>query len=428
MATASDERVVQLSKKKFIGGIIVLILIALVGMGVQSASSAASLIYDFRQLMDAITGIIVILSVLLLIWGLATYIIDGPVNDPERNKKIGRKRMVLGVIIFLVVGLLWVLAQFLNNSMGIQGSSANLRNQEMPYIDNSVSDSSYSAPSIPMMTPPYYQDQKQQADITDTREFLKTSYSADIKTRDVRAMARNVKSIIREVDGRVDNEQIDEKRASLRFVVPQTKFESFRSEVEDLGYAKLYTENVSSENLLGQKQDIEQQTSSQSQYLADLQQQKQTLDNAHMGTAASYKKELASVVAQLATVRANLATAETTEKFTLYQIQETTLMDRESSLRRKIDIENKTYATKSTDLTNQIANAEAGLSSLSQQDTQLMNNVATVSGSISIERASLWAIAVLVSPLHPAWIILILLLLLWWFGRRVGFLPRVEFV
>ncbi|PIR44461.1 MAG: hypothetical protein COV10_04375 [Candidatus Vogelbacteria bacterium CG10_big_fil_rev_8_21_14_0_10_51_16] len=409
MATATQERVIHVSKRKFFGAIIVLIIIGLVATTMHNTYGSYGL---FDELVSASTGIGVILSVLWLIWGLGTNIINGPVDDPEKNKRLGRKRMILGLITFLVIGLLWVLVRFLASSMGLYDST-NMMSQEIPYVGTTV-----RRPG----------PEQSQPDITDTREFLKMSYSANLKSRDVRNTARNVKSIIREADGRVDSEQVTDKHASLRFVVPQTRFESFRAEVESLTHKKLYVENVSSENLLSQKQNIERATSDQSSYLADLQLQKQTLANAHAGTSATYQRELASVLAQLVSVRESIRTAQTSQQRALFEIQETTLVARESTLRQNIDSENKTYAIKSADLANQIASAEKGLTNLGQQDTDLMNKVATVTGSIDIAWVSLWAMAVLISPLHPAWIILIVLLLLWWLGRLAGLLPRIELV
>lgn len=417
MTTNREDRVVQVSKKKFFGTIIVLIIIAVVVMGSQGNGYSYGFFYNFERFMDNVGGIGLILAVLWLIWGLFTYITDSP-SDPEKNKRLGQKRIGSGAILFLIISLLWVLAQYTGRSYyGI----SSMQNVSAPSVGE------YGG-SGTTMVPPEYRDQYGQKDITDTREFLKTSYSADIKTADVRTMERNVKSIVREEDGRVDSEQVSDRSAYLRFVVPQTKFESFRTKVAALTYAKLYVENISSENLLGQKQNIEGQTASQATYLADLQAQKKTLDSTHATKSAGYKKELADIVSQLATARVKINSAQTSDERTLYQIQETTLMARESSIRSSITAENKSYGTTSAELASKIANSNSYLSNLSQQDTDLLNNVATVSGSVSIEYADWWALAVLLSPIHPGWLVLILVLVVWYILRRTHVLPRIEFV
>ncbi|GEM_PF-1069770 len=419
-----EERVVHISKRTCTTVVIFVVVVVLFGWiaAVGGTRNVISLIDALTRIIGIIAPFGILISVLLLFWGLGTYITDSP-SDPDKNVRLGRKRIVHSILLFLVLAILWGLTQFMQQSFGVQYSSSNLRNAEIPYVGAPVDKS-----SSPAYMPERYQESPTPLDITDTREFMKTSYTATLKTRDVRGMARNAKSIIREVEGRIDSEEVTEKYASLRFVVPQNKFESFRDEIENLVHTKLYVENVSSKNLLGQKQGIEQRTASEAGYRANLEQQKQSLDSNHAVTSSAYKSELASIVSQLATVRAQLRTAVDPQERSLLQIQETTLVNRESSVRQSIATENKTYNTRSAELASQIANSDGALSNLSSQDTQLLNNVATVTGSISIEWASLWALAVLLSHIHPVWIILVLILLAWWLGRRMRIIPRIEFV
>ncbi len=173
----------------------------------------------------------------------------------QKTIKVSRKKLAWAIIILIIVGIWW--------------SNRSPRYYDiMPAIMGGARDTAVSsvAPSAPMMDssgtemmyypPDYYRGNP---DITDPRQFMKTSYNADIKTRNVKATLRDVKNIVTETGGRIDNQQESEKYAYLGFVVAKDKFETFRDEVESLTYAKLVIVNVSSENLLGQKQWLEEQ-------------------------------------------------------------------------------------------------------------------------------------------------------------------------
>ena len=119
--------------------------------------------------------------------------------------------------------------------------------------NNSSSLRSYSN-EIPMIT---FTDSGSSSSISDTREFMKTSYSGNIKTRDVKNISRDIRGIIRDMDGRIDNEDISEKYGRIDFVIPKSNLDDFRDEIESLVHAKLYTETTSSQNLLNEKKSID---------------------------------------------------------------------------------------------------------------------------------------------------------------------------
>src|SRR3989344_2652461 len=129
-------------------------------------------------------------------------------NNNQKVIRISRKKLIIALVILVVFGL--VIGIILNSL-----STARMK--------------SVSSPETGMAFPDYYNDQ---SDITDTREFLKTSYSATLKTRDVPEMAKEVKNAIRDVEGRIDNINSSEKYGQISFVVPKSRFEEFRSAVE----------------------------------------------------------------------------------------------------------------------------------------------------------------------------------------------------
>ena len=287
---------------------------------------------------------------------------------------------------------------------------------DMAYEDNVVSNK---------MTSESYPGRGSQPTISDTREFLKTNYSATIKTRNVASMIRDVKNAVAGADGRIDNLYSSEKRGNIGFVIAKSEFESFRSEIESLTYAKLYTENVSSQNLLTQKQRIEEQTSNVLSSLADLQEQKEDLNLSHTQSVMAINKEIARIQTELVAVRLNIANETDSSVIVLLRDQENSLLGQEAIQRQKLNTENVNYSAKSKNLQNLIDNKNDNLTKISERDDQFMDNIETVSGSVSVNWVSLWQLSKIYSPVHPAFIIIVLVVIAWIFLRRKGYLPKI---
>lgn len=285
-----------------------------------------------------------------------------------------------------------------------------------------------STDSMQKIAPFFRRDYGQQPDITDTREFLKVNYSAGIKTRDVSDVFRDVKGAIRDVEGRIDSMNETEKQAYISFVIPKSKFDSFRDEVESITHEKLYTESVSSQNLLGQKQNLEQQREEQNNSLAELENQKKNLISSHAQKVSSLNKELAAIQEQLEIVRqAKVNTQNQDELFNL-QNQENILLQQEANIKQRQASENNSYTSQLQSLNGQIKQYNDNLKNLNKQDEQFENNIETVSGYITIRWVSLWAMAKIFSPIHPTIIVIVIALLLVFYFNRKGFIPKIEIV
>jgi hypothetical protein len=267
-----------------------------------------------------------------------------------------------------------------------------------------------------------------QPTINDTREFNKVSYSAEIKTQNVSDTVRAVKGAVREVEGRVDSENESEKYGSISFVVPKARFDAFRAEIESTTHEKFIIETVSSQNLLNQKQGIEQQINAATTTRANLEKQKKDLDTKHSQTLASINRELSSVQSQLVTVRQNLElTSDETQVYNL-EIQEASLMTRENQLKQNRDAENRTYTNQNQHLTSQITYAQQNVTTTENRDAQFMDSIETVTGYVSVRWISVWDIAKIFSPIHPAWIITALVIIALFFLYKKEYIPKVEFV
>lgn len=337
--------------------------------------------------------------------------------------RLSKKKFWGTIIVIVVLTILWIVYRMLTFQYGISGGKY-MMNELIPSTGVSDSASYEESPNM-MPYPDYYQNKP---NIEDTRQFLKTNYSSEIKTRDVRTMTRNVKGLITDIEGRIDSLNTSDKSSYISFVVPAGKFESFRDEVENLTSAKLYTENVSSENRLGQKQSLEQQTQSGVDYLASLQSEQQSLTDNHNRKLSTLQSNLATIQKQLSTLRNTIAYTSDETQLTTLRVQETEYVKQEAAAKKSIVTENTTYNSAYSSLSSKITNAQSNLANLDQQDSNFRSDIETVNGTISINWVSYWEIAKIYSPIHPTWIIIIIILILLYIGRRSRFLPKVELV
>jgi chromosome segregation ATPase len=282
-----------------------------------------------------------------------------------------------------------------------------------------------SQPSTP---PDYYRDPGTPS-IKDDREFMKKSYSGSIKTRDVSDVARDVKSIVREFEGRVDNESVSEKYAYISFVVPKSEFDSFRDEVEDLTHQKLYTENISSQNQLSTKQQIEQQDEMAQKSLAQLEQEQKALSASHTKTVLALQKQLADIRTQLMYTKTSKASAtEGTSEYNRFVLDEQIISQQEQALLDSINNTNSTYNSKNNVLKSRISGANGNIDNIKKTDEQFTDNIETVNGTIDIRWVSHWDLAKMFLPIHPTLAIIILAVIAWLLLRHKKYVPKVEFV
>jgi hypothetical protein len=285
--------------------------------------------------------------------------------------------------------------------------------------------SSTPAVAYPDKMMPYYQDN---SSVKDTREFMKVYYNTEIKTRDVKDVTRDVKSAIRDADGRIDNINEAPKYAYISFVVPKSKFENFKEEIEDLAHEKLVLENTSSSNQLGQKQYIEEQQENAETSLADLKKELATLNTSHAQAVKALQNSINANALELIRVRDSLAKTSDANERAALKAQETNLLKNSAALTQSLNSENQNFNTQSQSIKSRIAGAEKMLENIAEQDEDFTDNIETVSGSISVQWVSVWQLAKIFSPIHPAWEILILLVVAWYILKRKNILPGIEFV
>ncbi len=351
-------------------------------------------------------------------------------NTPKPRKviRISRTKLIISIVVLVVIGIVAVIASNRNNYrggmiMGITGGGSGMMeggSVDMASIPSVDFGDDYGAARYPSPYP------NNSPDITDTREFLKVSYSAQIQTRDVADKVKDVKNAVRDAEGRIDNFSSSEKYGYVSFVVSKDKFDQFKDEVEALTHKKMYTENVSSQNLLGQKQGIEQQGESIATRLAQLEKQKKDMDTQHASRAASLQSDLVGVRAQISAVVKKWEDSNSSSERAQLKKEESDLRQREASLSSSLSQENKTYTTNSNSLVAQIAQQKQNQDGNIKQDIQFGNNIETVTGSVNVNWVSYWEMAKIFSPVHPAIIIIILALGLLYFLNRKAYLPKIE--
>ncbi|OGN29363.1 MAG: hypothetical protein A3A33_01130 [Candidatus Yanofskybacteria bacterium RIFCSPLOWO2_01_FULL_49_25] len=219
--------------------------------------------------------------------------------------------------------------------------------------------------SMKRVAPDYYPMPPQPGtDITDKREFLKTDYHAEIRTRDVSELGQRIRNIIKGSDGRVDGMNISDKYGYLNFAVPADKFDAFQSQIRGLVGSRFIVETINTQNLLPQKQSIEQQQEEINQKLTAVKNQRASLITRHNRTIASLQAQLQS------------ATGD----------------QERAQITAQIANENASYNKQLASLNSQINDYTAMLKNTDKQNTQLLNNVATVNGSISLRWIGVWEI------------------------------------
>lgn len=268
--------------------------------------------------------------------------------------------------------------------------------------------------------------------IADTRQFMKVNYSGDIKTRDVKDTARDVRGIIRDMEGRVDSETVTERYARVSFVIPKSNLDDFRDEIESLTHKKLYTENTSSENLLAQKQNIEERSDLTTKSLSDLQSEKSKAEAAHKKELAALQTQLNNLTTSVETMRTKLDTMPGVEEGSPEQVQAKMLQENYintsnqiTELKNKITQKTQTFTENKNNFNSAIAQFNNQLGEIKKDDKKFTENIETVNGSVSMQWVSIWQLAKVFSPVHPIIIIIILALILWYILKKMRIVPLV---
>ena len=414
---------------KWLGLVILVGVIVFIFLASQSGfNSGFYNTFDFIfSLIKMSFPIVTLALAVLFVWQL----IKSFTSKTPEEKHTHTSKLTKIFIAVLIWFLLFAGFTIINGSMGVSVGD-DVSYNEITTIDFDGGGSRTLANPMRQSFGSNWFNQNENGSIADTREFMKVSYSGNIKTRDVKDTARDVRGIIRDMDGRVDSENVSEKYGYINFVIPKSNFDDFRDEIESITHKKLYTENTSSQNLLNQKQNIEQQNSQANTTLSQLQQSQTDLTKKHNQTLASLKNELTTSQKKIIDVRNQIAAtdppasgdspylSELNKQLTIY-------LSEESQTKQKISTENANYQNQNKSLSEQISNTKNTIKDISTQDKQFTENVETVNGSVSIQWISIWQLTQIFSPIHPVLIIAILLIVIWYILRKKNKVPMFVF-
>lgn len=240
--------------------------------------------------------------------------------------------------------------------------------------------------------------------ITDTREFLKTDYHALIRTRRVEELTRRIETTARGFGGRVDSMTSSEKFGFVSFAVPASKFEAFRRELEGFVNPRFLNVEIRTENLLPQKQSLEEQKRQAEQMLIEFRVNRQSVTSDHNGIVSALQSQLTAIRGELALLRAEKTDDPARKAEIAVRIQE--LLRQENRFALRLVNENASYAEKINSLDQMIRNAEMNLKSINTQDQGILDTVATVRGTVSLNWISVREVIELYVSLY--WIALFL--------------------
>lgn len=237
----------------------------------------------------------------------------------------------------------------------------------------------------------------------DTREFLKTDYSAEIKTRTVEKLQRQIQTMIRGYGGRVDETIVSPRYGYVSFVIPKTALDSFTFELRQTVPPRFLVERETNKNLLPDKQKIEGETGAAERNLGGLEADRQKLINEHAAKVSSLEKKIGSYNYRIAALKIEMTQATTTERQAKISAQIAAFSTQRATYTQLLAQENAYFKSALYRLETSIANVNSHLVDLDNQDQALVDDVETVEGSISLEWISFFELLNLYVPIY--WIL-----------------------
>lgn len=253
-------------------------------------------------------------------------------------------------------------------------------------------------------------DRFKKPSVQDTREFLKTGYSAYIQTRHVERIATHVQTMVRGHGGRLDSVTVSESGASISFVIPKSSFDRFTVELHALALERFLEEYVSTKNVLPQKQQIESQAQSAEERLADLVQKREALVTSHEATIASLKGRINNYAYRISVLKKEQEISTSTARQQEIDRDLASLHTQLRAQQGQLNRENNQFGKTLTTYDHDIRSIEQDLDSLAVEDQDLLDDVETVEGYISIKWINILELLHLYVPIY--WLIVGLLFLL----------------
>jgi hypothetical protein len=252
--------------------------------------------------------------------------------------------------------------------------------------------------------------------LTDSREFLKTSYRSTMHTRHVEKRIMEIEGIVHSFDGRIDQISSSPNSGSISFAIPEDSLFEFRTLVGALVGEKFFDENVSSTNLLQQKVSIETEKASLDQTLATQQASRTALTTRHNQTIASINARGYAIVSELASIESKLTGDAEADAYLI--ASKNALTAEYAYIPTKIANENNSYKQQLAQIDASIASTKSRLEGNADKDEGFTATIETVNGSVSVLGMSLLgALWILVSP-YGVPLVFLVIAVVWYAVQR----------
>jgi hypothetical protein len=242
--------------------------------------------------------------------------------------------------------------------------------------------------------------------ITDTRELLKTDYSATVNSRNVMLTTQRLQTLVRGFGGRVDVASSGEQFGHVTFVLPADKLVTFRSELKSAFGDRFVTEQLGIQNMLPEKQGLEAQAEVLRKTIDQLRTSMSDLAAQHIAKVHTVQAQLSANLS----ARTSLTNEQRLHPERWADLQSNILeLDRvRSGLRNQLAQEDAAYASSKSSQEEKLRATEESLSSVQMQDSHLLETVATVRGGIDILHIGLFQVVNAYAPWH--WTVSLVLL------------------
>lgn len=342
-------------------------------------------------------------------------------TSKDKLREFCKKKMLRGIFSILGIIFVWGIVGLTGNVMGVgQGGSAPIPGAPQLIGVNSGDNGAMSSGSF--LNYRYGNQYSNRENITDTRSFIKKTFSANIRTREVETVANKIESLITDKNGRIDSSDISDEYASISFVIPKSELSDFKDELKTYTREKLYTQRTSSQNLLGEKKDLEREQGVSNTIKTNLEAQKKQVEADFIKSSSDLKVRISSKNTQLKNTNSEIAKkdtllAEEVDAVTIANItsEKGILLTRKVSLTNEIqtltnELSNVTsnYNVQISTLVANITNQVNVSTNLGTQTESFLDKVETVEGSVVVQNITYLQLFDTYSPISLIGICLIL--------------------
>lgn len=243
----------------------------------------------------------------------------------------------------------------------------------------------------------------------DTREFMDTEYYATINSRDVYDDSEKTLTLLRGNGARIDSANQSTRYARISFAMPKSSLEKMIGELKELVPGKFYVESTQSENLLKQKQSIEEEEKSAEQELERLEDQRQDVIDSYTQNINMWKDALDSANRKIESINKEKASTFEPGKIELLSLEFSKEQAAKLKAESKILMFESQYEIDLETADKRISEQQAAIQKLDEEDTALVQKTEVVTGTISLQWISVWGILNLYLPVRPILITLIIM-------------------